>query len=233
MRMSELSTSSGATVPTLKFYLREHLLHAGRRTSPNQSQYDDSNVQRVRLLRALLDVGGLTVARASEFIAAVDDGTMPLSSIFGVAQRAVTLPISADTDTDTDTGTAALPTEGDRLISELCAIREWNVYPNNPGLTLAARVLDTYASLGQQRLHAVLGQYAEAADLVAAADLAAVASAPDQVEMTNVVGVGTVLGDALFAGLRRIAQEAESFRRFPVPGGTPAPGDLIDPEEAR
>ena len=239
MRMSELSTSSGATVPTLKFYLREHLLHAGRRTSPNQSQYDDSHVQRVRLVRALLDVGGLTVARASEVIAAVDDGSMPLSSIFGVAQRAVTLPVSADTDTDTDTGTgtdtgtAALPTEGDRLISELCAIREWNVYPNNPGLTLAARVLDTYASLGQQRLHAVLGQYAEAADLVAAADLAAVASAPDQVEMTNVVVVGTVLGDALFAGLRRIAQEAESFRRFPVPGGTPAPGDFIDPEEAR
>ena len=233
MRISELSTSSGATVPTLKFYLREHLLHAGRRTSPNQSQYDDSHVQRVRRVRALLEVGGLTVARASEVIAAVDDGTMPLSSIFGVAQRAVTLPISADTDTDTDTGTAALPTEGDRLISELCAIREWNVYPNNPGLTLAARVLDTYASLGQQRLHAVLGQYAEAADLVAAADLAAVASAPDQVEMTNVVVVGTVLGDALFAGLRRIAQEAESFRRFPVPGGTPAPGDFIDPEEAR
>ena len=233
MRMSELSTSSGATVPTLKFYLREHLLHAGRRTSPNQSQYDDSHVQRVRLVRALLDVGGLTVARASEVIAAVDDGTMPLSSIFGVAQRAVTLPVSTDTDTDTDTDTAALPTEGDRLISELCALREWNVYPNNPGLTLAARVLDTYASLGQQRLHAVLGQYAEAADLVAAADLAAVASAPDQVEMTNVVVVGTVLGDALFAGLRRIAQEAESFRRFPVPGGTPAPGDLIDPEEAR
>ena len=54
--------------------------------------------------------------------------------------------------------------------------------------------------------------------------LAAVAAAPDETAMTNVVVVGTVLGDALFAGLRRIAQEAESFRRFPLPEGTPAPG---------
>lgn len=92
MRMSKLSSITGATVPTLKFYLREHLLHAGERTSPNQSQYDETHVQRVRLVRALLEVGGLSVARAREVLGAVDAGTMPLSSVFGVAQRAVTVP---------------------------------------------------------------------------------------------------------------------------------------------
>lgn len=225
MRMSELSSTTGVTVPTLKFYLREHLLHAGERTSPNQAQYDKTHVARVRLVRALLDVGGLSVARAREVIGAVDAGTLPLSSVFGVAQRAVTVPAPLADE-------SPAPTEGDRLVTELCEARGWRVYPNNPGLALAARVLDTYAALGQQRLHAVLEPYAAAADLVAGADLAAVAAAPDETEMTNVVVVGTVLGDALFAGLRRIAQEAESFRRFPLPEGTPAPGAVstIDKE---
>jgi len=47
----------------------------------------------------------------------------------------------------------------------------------------------------------------------------------DLTEMADVVIVGTVLGDALAAGLRRIAQEAESFRRFPLPDGTPLEQD--------
>ncbi|MBX9719421.1 MAG: MerR family transcriptional regulator [Microbacteriaceae bacterium] len=224
MRMSELSSTTGATVPTLKFYLREQLLHAGERTSPNQAQYDESHVRRVRLVRALLEVGGLSVARAREVVAALDAGTLPLSSVFGVAQRAVTVPTPLVDD-------APAPTGGDRLVAELCAARDWRVYPNNPGLALAARVLDTYAALGQQGLHDVLEPYAEAADLVARADLAAVAAAPDETEMTNVVVVGTVLGDALFAGLRRIAQEAESFRRFPLPEGASAPTSTTTTED--
>ncbi len=222
MRMSELSATTGTPVPTLKFYLREGLLPAGERTSPNQSQYDETHVARVRLVRALLDVGGLSVAQAFTVVSALDDDSVPLSSTFGVAQRAVTQPAPPATG------------EGNGLarIAELCASRGWAVYPNNPGLTMAARVIDTYSALGVEVItEAALERYAHAADLVAAADLEAVASAHDEAQMTSVVVVGTVLGDALFAGLRRIAQEAESFRRFPLPEGTPAPGDLINPEE--
>ena len=222
MRMSELSATTGTPVPTLKFYLREGLLPAGERTSPNQSQYDETHVERVRLVRALLDVGGLSVAQAAAVVSALDDDSVPLSSTFGIAQRAVTqpaLPVTAGGD-------------GAARIAQLCASRGWGVYRNNPGLAMAARVIDTYAELGVDLItDAVLEQYAQAADLVAAADLEAVASAHDEAQMTSVVVVGTVLGDALFAGLRRIAQEAESFRRFPLPEGTPAPGDLINPED--
>ena len=217
MRMSELSTTTVTPVPTIKFYLREGLLPAGERTSPNQSQYDDSHVERVRLVRALLEVGGLSVAQAAAVIGALDNEAMPLSSVFGVAQRAVTVPARV-------TSEAAGP--GAARIAELCERRGWKVYPNNPGLALAARVLDTYSELGVDVItDAALEPYAEAADLVASADLAAVAAAPTEAEMTTVVAVGTVLGDALFAGLRRIAQEAESFRRFPLPEGALPPSD--------
>lgn len=225
MRMSELSAATAVTVPTLKFYLRERLLHAGERTSPNQARYDETHVERVRLVRALIEVGGVSVARARDIIAALDDDAVPLSSVFGVAQRAVTPPagpLSGADDTAAASGFSA-DTPGGALILDLCRRRGWSVHGANPGLAQAARVLDTYSALGQERLHAVLDDYAEAADRVAGADLAAVASAPDRDAMTNVVVVGTVLGDALLAGLRRIAQEAESFRRFPLPAGTPAP----------
>ena len=222
MRMSELSATTGTPVPTLKFYLREGLLPAGERTSPNQSQYDETHVARVRLVRALLDVGGLTVAQAAAVVGALDDDTVPLSSTFGIAQRAVTQPAAL----------ALSSGGGAARIAALATRRGWAVYPNNPGLTMAARVIDTYSALGVDLItDAVLEQYAQAADLVAAADLEAVASAHNEAQMTSVVVVGTVLGDALFAGLRRIAQEAESFRRFPLPEGTPAPGDLINPED--
>lgn len=225
MRMSELSSTTGTPVPTLKFYLREGLLPAGERTSPNQSQYDQTHVDRVRLVRALLDVGGLSVAQAAAVVGALDDDTVPLISVFGVAQRAVS-------ETSLPKGALEHESGGAERIAALCERQGWNVYPNNPGLAMAARVVDTYTALGVDVItEAALEQYAQAADLVAAADLAAVAAAPDEHEMTTVVVVGTILGDALFAGLRRIAQEAESFRRFPLPEGTPAPGTATTDEE--
>ena len=55
---------------------------------------------------------------------------------------------------------------------------------------------------------------------------AAVALTPSGTTATSMLPSSprwSVLGDALLAGLRRIAQEAESFRRFPLPAGTPAP----------
>jgi len=224
MRMSELSTATGVAVPTLKFYLREQLLHAGERTSPNQAQYDASHVERVRLVRALLEVGGLSVAQAARVVGALD-ADLPLSSVFGVAQRAVSIPAAlAGADADEATDAQPAPTAGQTRIAALCASRGWTVYPNNSGLPLAARVLDTYAALGLDHIPGtVLEGYAQAADLVAAADLAAVGAVGEPAEMTRTVAAGTVLGDALFAGLRRIAQEAESFRRFPLPEGAPAP----------
>jgi len=231
MRMSELSTATGVAVPTLKFYLREQLLHAGERTSPNQAQYDASHVERVRLVRALLEVGGLSVAQAARVVGALDSD-LPLSSVFGVAQRAVSIPAALASADDEATDAEPAPTAGQTRIAALCESRGWRVYPNNPGLPLAARVLDTYAALGLGHIaDTVLDRYAQAADLVAAADLAAVGAVDELTEMTRTVAAGTVLGDTLLAGLRRIAQEAESFRRFPLPDGAPAPGTSLTTEQ--
>ena len=74
MRISELSARSGVSLPTLKFYLREGLLPQGRLTSPNQAEYDESHLRRAALIRALRDVAGLSIAKISTIVEALDHG---------------------------------------------------------------------------------------------------------------------------------------------------------------
>jgi len=66
MRIGELARRSGVSIPTIKYYLREGLLPPGAATAPNQASYGEEHLHRLRLIRALLDVGGLTVAAARE-----------------------------------------------------------------------------------------------------------------------------------------------------------------------
>ena len=62
MRISQLAERAGLPVATVKYYQREGLLPEGVRSAPNQVQYGDAHVRRVRLIRALLETGGLSVA---------------------------------------------------------------------------------------------------------------------------------------------------------------------------
>ena len=210
--MAELSERSGVPVPTIKYYLREGMLPPGEATSPNQASYDDAHVARLRMVRALIDVGGLSVASVVAVLAAVDDTRMPLTWAFGVAQHALPNPVTAIASAEGDETSA-----GQTAIARVMEERGWTVTAGNPGIALAARVLDSYDALGLEHLASVLPAYAEAAQLVAEADLAAIALREDRAERVESVVIGTVLGDALGAGLRRIAQEHVSARVFPWP----------------
>lgn len=200
--MAELSRASGIPVATIKFYLRERLLPPGERTGPNQSRYGEQHLRRLRLIRGLLDVGGLSVAAARGVIDAVDS-ELPLAHSFGVAQRAVSATIDpGDIDPEALAGI-------DRLVEG------WHVSGDNPGRLSAARVLATFESLGQRDERNWFSRYAAAALLVAEADLDQVEARSSREAMAETVVIGTVLGDALFSGLRRAAQEHVSTIRHP------------------
>lgn len=157
-----------------------------------------------RLIRGLLEVGGLSVATARGVIDAVDSD-LPLAHSFGVAQRAVSAKIDPR-----DVRPEALASI-DRLIEG------WRVSRDNPGRLAAARVLETFESLGQRDERGWFSRYAAAALLVAEADLDWVEARGSRETMAETVVIGTVLGDALFSGLRRAAQEHVSTLRHPVP----------------
>src|SRR5699024_1830071 len=76
MKISELSAATEVPVGTIKYYLREGLLHPGERTSRTTARYDHGHVERIRLVRALTDAGGLGIAqikRGRDGLAAAQD----------------------------------------------------------------------------------------------------------------------------------------------------------------
>jgi hypothetical protein len=108
------------------------------------------HLRRLRLIRGRLEVGGLGVATARGVIDAVDSD-LPLAHSFGVAQRAVSAKIDPR-----DIRPEALAGI-DRLIEG------WRVSRENPGRLAAARVLETFESLGQRDEGNWLSRYAAAA----------------------------------------------------------------------
>jgi DNA-binding transcriptional MerR regulator len=73
VRISELSRSAGVPVDTIKYYLRAGLLPEGRRTSATQAQYDVTHLDRLRLIRALTGVAGLSLATTRQVLDHLED----------------------------------------------------------------------------------------------------------------------------------------------------------------
>ena len=81
MRMAELAQRAGLSVPTIKFYLREGLLPPGRLTNVNQAMYDQSHLERLRLIRALSKVAGLPLNKVRDVVVAVSSGSAVLGAM--------------------------------------------------------------------------------------------------------------------------------------------------------
>ncbi|MFB7939925.1 MerR family transcriptional regulator [Streptomyces sp. NPDC056049] len=210
MRIGELSRRTGVSVPTIKFYVREGLLPAGRLTSPNQAAYEETHVRRLRLIRALIDVGGLSVAAVREVIAAVDDTGRPVHRLLGEAAERM-VPRYGGEPAAGEEGALA---EARERVAGLIEERNWRCHADSPAAEALAVALAALESVGHERFGEVLGAYADAAERVARADLEYVARHVAREELVESVAVGTVLGDALFGALRRLAQIDASSRLF-------------------
>ena len=208
MRMAELSAQSGVSVATIKYYLREGLLPPGERTSPNQAQYGASHVSRLKLVRALLDIGGLTVSRVRDVLAGIDSPT-GIHQVLGTTQRGLTMGHGQVDEPTQAWATARLERAAER--------RGWELKPGDPVVEAAVDTLGTFAALGRTYMVERLDEYAELADRMAELDLAGVRDLPDRESVVEAAVVGTVLGDALFAALRRLAQQRASSRTFGEP----------------
>ncbi|MFF5786849.1 MerR family transcriptional regulator [Streptomyces sp. NPDC012693] len=206
MRIGELSRRTGVSVPTIKFYVREGLLPAGELTSPNQASYGETHVQRLRLIRALLDVGGLSVAGIREVIVAVDDPERSVHEVLGAAADRMVPRYEREPGGGVE--------EARERVAALIAARGWRVHPESPAseaLTVALAVLE---EVGHDTFTEVLDAYAYAAERVAVADLDYVAHQVAREELVESVVVGTVIGDAIFSALRRMAQIDASDRMY-------------------
>ncbi|MFF4876699.1 MerR family transcriptional regulator [Micromonospora sp. NPDC000668] len=207
MRIAELSRRSGVAVPTIKYYLRESLLPPGELTSPNQASYDEHHLNRLRLIRAMIDLAQVPVARVRAVLEALDSDTLSLHERIGVAHRAVT-PSRQLAVGDSARTTAAMQ------VQELLQRRGWAVEPDSPAIATLVETISVLRSLGQDHLISFLDSYAEAVERFAELEVAAVASRTEPDQIAESVVIGTILGETLVASLRLLAQESISSRRL-------------------
>lgn len=207
MRIGELSARSRVSVATIKYYLREGLLAPGMATAANQATYTEEHLQRLRLIRALIEVGGLSVAQARGVLDAVASPDLPPHSLLGAAQHAVTRSPSRDT---ADPAWRAARAE----VEELVRRRRWQVDPDSPGIDQAADAVRAMRTLGQDDLLDGMDTYAVAVEKIAETELDVVVARRDPLRMVEGVVTGTVLGAVLLTALRLLAQQNASKRRF-------------------
>jgi DNA-binding transcriptional MerR regulator len=200
MRISELADRSGLPVATIKFYLRKELLPPGETVSKTQASYDESHLQRLRLIRALREIADLPVATIAAVLGAVDDESLPLLDLLRLTQTAVARPAAYDVDT----GPAEI------LLDEL----GWQLLPGSALVASLAGVLAALAEQHEKTDTVSLKPWADAAWSVAEAEVGYISADTARATAARRVTVGTVLYGELLAQLRLVAQEAVSVSRF-------------------
>jgi DNA-binding transcriptional MerR regulator len=205
MRISDLSRQSGISIPTIKFYLREGVVSAGSRTGPNQATYGEAHLRRLRLIRVLVEVGGLSLAAVRRIIDALGDDALPLHDVLGVAHRALEKPVPSG-----DPGLEATRREVDAWIEA----RGWDVTQDAPARDALASTLVALRSLGWQVGPRVFDRYAGHMDEIARNELAYVAGMESREAAIEATVIGTVVFERAMVALRRLAQEHHSRQRL-------------------
>lgn len=202
MRISALAAAADLPVATVKFYLREGLLHPGVATSATQATYDEAHVRRLRLIRALIGPVGLSVQQARAILQLVDD---PGDDLYATLGRAVSaLPPATDPPRDDDSdpfprARAALETLGQVYDPRFAAVAQ-----------LESALAATEAAgmpLSQDRLL----EYGRRLREIAAFDLERL---PDEAHSAvEYTVLGTALYEPVILALRRLAHQDVAARR--------------------
>ncbi|WP_026922646.1 MerR family transcriptional regulator [Glycomyces arizonensis] len=212
MRIGELSARTGVPTATIKYYVREGLLSGGERIRHNQVSYGEGHVRRLRLVRALVETGSLPIAKVREILAEVDDPRRDLDSALGVLSRALGR-----------TREAADPEPADLEAAMAIADRHgWAAMgAEHPQMKALADVIGTLRLLGLEALIDRADDYAGAARIVAETDIEMLAAQTDRDAVLESMIIGTVIGDAFFAAMRRLAHIELSGRRFKAHENSP------------
>ncbi|WP_405469777.1 MerR family transcriptional regulator [Streptomyces canus] len=228
MRISELSRRSGVPVATIKYYRREGLLPEGRALNPTAVEYGEEHIQRLRLIRSLIQLGGLSVARTREVLEAVD---RPLDAFetLGVVHHALPVPSadkagkggqgsgqgggqgdsspdSAADETTSDEGSAA---RVETLINNM----GWQISGESPHRPALAESLAALTRLGADYTTDDLIPYARLATATADLDFMRLEGIDDRIALAERAVFLTVLFEPVVRLLRRLAQEDANHRR--------------------
>ena len=202
MRISELAEASGLPVATIKYYLREGLLHPGEAVSATRADYGAGHVRRLAVIRALVDLVGIPIARVRAILAIVDQ---PDEDPYEAVGRAVSaLPPYPAADA-AERAAASYP-RARAAIERL----GWVWDPRFPAVAQLEAALAAVEAAGIPADAARIDAYGAAAHAVAEVDLAGAPSGGT--EFLEYAVVGTPLYEPVLLALRRLAHQDVSAR---------------------
>jgi DNA-binding transcriptional MerR regulator len=213
MRISDLSQASGVPVPTVKYYLREGLLPTGERTSVNQASYGEAHLRRLRLIRVLVEVGQLSIARVKDVLAALADERVGVTELLRNLQYAMVTAQPRE-----DAAWQAARADVDAFLASL----GWDVSPDAPARNRLTDVLHALRTLQEKPISPdCFTPYAKLARKLAAGEIGGLpdADAPREEIVMNVT-VGIAVFESALTALRLLAEEDATTRRY---GPIPAP----------
>ncbi|MFJ8000600.1 MerR family transcriptional regulator [Streptomyces sp. NPDC096310] len=223
MRMAELSERSGVPTATIKYYLREGLLRPGRRINATQAAYDEEHLRRLRLVRALIQVGRMPVAMAREVLVAVEDESLDRHSRIGAAVWSLPDDSPPAASGTAATGPAAPVPDAaveaaEQQATELLVRLGWSFGSEARAESPAyRRLVEAIAALERSGYPCTLEDllaYGRSAGELGAVDLDMIERYEPGTRQVEAAVAGTVLYEPVLLSLRRLAQAEESNRRF-------------------
>ncbi|MEV5958472.1 MerR family transcriptional regulator [Streptomyces sp. NPDC051987] len=211
MRLAQLSERSGVSVATIKYYLREGLLPPGRQVNTTTAEYDEEHLRRLRLVRAMIQVGRVPVAKVREVLGHVDDESLGRTIRVGAALWA--LPQVPEPDED-DEYVRAAHQEVDALLSTLGWENAKQLTTVSPAYRRLVVSVAAFRRLGYDWDSELLVTRAKLMHRAAIADLDFLETQPSEEEKVAAAVASAVLVEPMLQALHRLAQEEETARRY-------------------
>ena len=200
MLVSELADRADVPLATVKYYLREGLLPPGEMVGPRRAEYGEAHLRRLRVLRALREVGGAPVSALQVIVDAIEDTSRPSHVVLCEISDALSPPL-LDEDEHRD---AALGRGGDAAID---AVGWSGIRPDAAARSRLAAVVQ----LGGAELLTVnpeiLGYYARLADELCRTELSLVDLTKDRQGTLEDMVVGEAVFGEILALFRRLGHE--------------------------
>ena len=141
MWISELSERTRVPIDTIKHYLRIGVLHRGRPIADRRSEYDETHVERLRLIRAMIEVGGMRLDSVRRVFDSVDESQTSLRQALGQAHYELSRRFVYDDHEPSAESLAAV----DRVIAR----QGWDIWEHSAHRVALATSLDTLGARGR------------------------------------------------------------------------------------
>lgn len=217
MKLNQLAATTGVSTATIKFWIREQIIHPGTLRNQTTAVYDDSHSHRIRLIRTLRERFDQPIAEIRRLTEMLDDQTVPIVAVMDTCQHIAAGLGAVDVDSATDADADPDDSPHHDTVNDLLRLTGW------PDETSTARtaLVDTIREVDEDGIHYSadrLAVYAAALAGIADDDIAGTRESatdgpePPRDEIARRVLVGTRAQTRMLLAMNNLAHASAAIR---------------------